>query len=378
MKEVRIGLIGTGVIAHTHIERYKDTNAKVVAACDIDEARLNTFCDKYDIENRYTNFRDLLKRDDIDAVDVCVHNNLHAPLAIEVLKSGKHCYCEKPLAGSYTDALAIVNAAKDNNKMLHVQLAFLYTAQTHAAKKLIKDGVLGKLYHMRSYGYRRRGRPYVDGYAEKEFNSMYWAGGGALYDMGVYHISQLLHLSDLPKVERISGAVYQEMDMDAGRQKLSGFDVEELGVGLVKMAGGMTLDIIESWAINAEPFPGSMICGSKAGLSLNNNELKLISEQSGYPLTSVLDLDAEVYRTHQIDPSLKSMDESQAHWVSVLSGESKLINSAEIALQTMLISEGIYMSSKTGHEVSADEVVTKSITTAIKSQETPFGVLEYI
>lgn len=379
MKEVRIAIIGTGIIAHTHLQSYKDLEGvTVVAACDILEDKLDKFCDKYDIPDRYIDYRELLKRDDIDAVDVCVHNNLHTPLAVAVLQSGKHCYCEKPLSGSYKDAAAIVEAAKKYDKMLHIQLAFLYSHETHAAKKLIEDGVLGNIYHSRSYGYRRRGRPFVDGYAEKEFNSSYWAAGGALYDMGVYHISCLLYLLNLPKVSRISGAVYQELSMDTSRQKESGFDVEELGVGFVKFEGGSTLDILESWAINAVQFPPSMICGSKAGISLAaGSKLELISEQSGYPTVSALDIGAEVYRTHQINPALNSMDSSQAHWVAALRKEVPLLNTAEIALQTMLISEGIYMSSKLGHEVSSEDVVNNSVSTAITKQETCFGMLEY-
>ena len=192
MKEIRVALLGTGVIAHHHAEQYRELpGVTIAAASDILPKKLDDFCDQYHIEGRYANFREMLKRDDIDAVDVCVHNNLHAPLAIEVMRAGKDCYCEKPLAGSYRDAQAIVRAAAETGRKLHVQLAFLYHGATHAAKRLIEDGRLGRLYHARSYGYRRRGRPFVDGYAEKEFNSKYWAAGGALYDMGVYHISAL-------------------------------------------------------------------------------------------------------------------------------------------------------------------------------------------
>ena len=105
MKEIRVAIIGTGVISHQHMERYgKIHNAKVVAACDIDKKKLETWGEKYQIKDLYTDYRQLLKRDDIDAVDVCLHNNLHVPMSLEVLRAGKHCYCEKPMAGSYADA----------------------------------------------------------------------------------------------------------------------------------------------------------------------------------------------------------------------------------------------------------------------------------
>jgi len=379
MKEIRVALLGTGVIAHSHVERYRRIEGvKIVAACDIQEKKLNDFCDSYGIENRYADYRKMLERDDLDAVSVCVHNNLHTPLAVAVMRAGKDCYCEKPLAGTYKDALTIVEAAKETGRKLHVQLAFLYNPATHAAQALIKDGKLGKLYHARSYGYRRRGRPFVDGYAEKEFNSMYWAGGGALYDMGVYHISQLLYLLGLPKVERVTGQVYQEIPMHKGRQQESGFDVDELGCGFVSFAGGLTMDILESWAIHGGVFPNSMIAGSEGGITLGyGDNLKYYNEVSGYPMESTIDSGAEMYRTRQIDPKLSLYDDSQAHLVGALRGECPLLNTAEIALQTMLVSEGIYMSGAKGREVTASEITEQSKSTAITRQEVPFGVLNY-
>ena len=105
LKEIRVGIIGTGMISHTHMQRYaKIPNAKVVAACDLNQEKLDAWRAQYGVESGYTDYRELLKRDDIDAVDVCLHNNLHVPMALEVLKAGKHCYCEKPMAGSYADA----------------------------------------------------------------------------------------------------------------------------------------------------------------------------------------------------------------------------------------------------------------------------------
>lgn len=377
MKEIRVALLGTGVIAHSHATQYqKIPGVTMVAACDIMPKKLDAFCDQYGIENRYANFREMLQRDDIDAVDVCVHNNLHAPLAIEVMRAGKDCYCEKPLAGAYKDALAIVNTAKETGRKLHVQLAFLYRGETHAAKKLIDDGGLGRLYHARSYGYRRRGRPFVDGYAEKEFNSKYWAGGGALYDMGVYHISQLLYLLGQPKVKRVTGQIYQELDMDAGRRAESGFDVDELGCGFVTFENGLTLDILESWAIHAGEFPPSMIAGAKGGLTLGE-ELIYHHEVSGYPMSAKVDVGAEMYRTRQINPKLGLYDGSQEHWVGVLRGECPLLGTADIALQTMLISEGIYKAGALGREVSVEEITAQSVSQAITKQETPFGELVY-
>ncbi len=380
MREIRIGIIGTGIIAHQHMQMYQDIEGvRVVAACDLIPQKLDCFCKRYGIEFQYADYRELLKRDDLDAVDVCLHNNLHAPISIDVMASGKNCYCEKPMAGSYADALAMYKAAKRYGVKFHIQLAMIYGGEVIAAKKLIDEGYLGHIYHARSYGYRRRGRPFVDGYAEKEFNSQYWAGHGALYDMGVYHISQLLYLLDLPKVERISGSIYQEMPMDEERRRISGFNVEELGLGLVKFENGLTMDILESWSIHGAPFPASSIHGAQGGLQFaQSGQLKYYSEIAGYMAETTLDVASEDYRQTQLNPPSRLLyKNSQAHWIGVLRGECPQIDTPAIALQTMLISEGIFLSNQLKREVSAEEVQALSVSNAITEQETPFGELVY-
>ena len=383
-KELRIGIIGTGIIAHSHVEAYQDLpRVKIVAACDLDEGKLSRFCEQYNIEHKYMNFRELLERDDLDGIDVCVHNNLHMPISIEVLRAGFHCYCEKPMAGSYADARKMLDVATECEKKLHIQLATLYTPQAHAAKKFIDENRLGKIYHARSYGYRRRGRPFVDGYATKEFNAKYWAGGGALYDMGVYHISLLLYLLGIPKVERISGQVYQELPMDEERRLEGGFDVEELGCGFVKFENNITMDILESWAIHSGKFPPSMLAGTLGGLTIystgrdNGSPLIYHHEELGFPADTEIDVNAEIYRTRQKDPELSRYDGTQSLWIAALRNECELLDTAEIALNTMLISEGIFMSGTLGREVTRDEIISASKCQAILKQETPFGTLTY-
>ena len=381
MGEVRIGIIGTGIIAHEHALRWQAIpGARIVAACDLQEGKLNLFCDKYGIEHRYVDYRQLLARDDLDAVDVCLHNNLHAPMSIAVMASGKDCYCEKPMAGAYTDALAMHQAAAHFGRRLHIQLGMLYGPQVVAAKKLVDAGRLGPIYHARSYGYRRRGRPFVDGYGEKEFVSKYWAGHGALYDMGVYHISQLLYLLDTPKVSTISGHIYQELDMPSAQRTEADFSVEELGTGYVKFDGGLTMDILESWAIHGGAFPPSSLHGAQGGLKLGGAKpdgLTYYSEIEGYPASAEIDIGAQEQYMQRHDPMRKYYDNSQTLWAGVLTGEGPYINTANIALQTMLISEGIFLSSQLGREVSAEEVGALSRSIAVTRQDAPFGELVY-
>lgn len=365
MEKVRIAVIGNGIIGESHLQTYKNIpEAEVVAICDINEERLNYIGDKYGIARRFTHIGKLLQEKDIDAVDVCLHNNMHAPVSIAVMEAGKDCYCEKPMAGTFRDAQRMYEAMERTGRKLHIQLSLLYTDQTKCAKRFIDAGDLGTIYHMRSYGFRRRGRPYVDGYAAKEFVNTTTSGGGALFDMGVYHISQLLYLTGLPKLERVCGHTYAELDMDPGRREISGYNVEELGVGFATYSGGLSLDILESWAIHGRPFPSSVICGSKAGISLD--PLVIHSRVHDVETDTTVDLGQMNYLAHTVYADSAHYDNSQQHWVHALLGRCELLPTAKIALETQRVQEGIYFSQKLGREVTADEIEALSESKALE------------
>ena len=365
---IRVGIIGGGQIAQTHLTQYSKMSGedvKVLAVADINEGCARTTAQKFAVPNVHTDFRDLLKRDDLDAVDICLHNNLHRPVTELALRAGKHVYCEKPMAGSYRDAAAMLATAKETGKKLSIQLSTLFSNETRAARELIDAGELGELYFARSSGWRRRGRPFVDGYGTPTFVQKRNSAGGALYDMGVYHISQVLYLLGNPKVARVGGKTYQKTAMDEKRRQSSGYDVEELGVGFVRFADGdLTMDIIESWAIHLDAFEGSYVVGTRGGVRLSPFGF---FRSAGYmDLNATTDLERAAFRWTNVAGDHAYYAHAQQHWIAALQGKVPLLPTAEIALNTMLISEGIYLSSQRGCEVSADEVDAASVSTAVK------------
>lgn len=95
MKEMRIAIIGCGMISHRHMTVIENLNKqgynlKVVAAAEIKKDRLEAWGKKYGLDEQdlYQDFREMLKRDDIDEVEVCVHNNLHTSVATAVMVAG--------------------------------------------------------------------------------------------------------------------------------------------------------------------------------------------------------------------------------------------------------------------------------------------------
>jgi predicted dehydrogenase len=365
-KTIRLGIIGVGQIGKIHLETYQNfEDVEVLAIADINEEEVHRVAIAYDIPNAYTDFNDLLKRDDLEAIDVCLHNNLHMPVTVAAFEAGKHVYCEKPMAGSYHDARIMLEKARKFNRKLSIQIHSLYKKDTKAAKVLIDEGMLGTLYHACATGFRRRGRPYVDGYGSSSFVQKKHARGGALYDMGVYHIARMLYLLGNPEPTRISGKIYQETDMDSVRRERSNYDVEELALGFVKFQGGMTLSIAEAWAIHLDGFASSYIVGNKGGIRLEPFGFEGSSQKKSFGfyhsfgdmnLNTSIDLDAFDSRVHYLREHADAYDGSQAHWIAVLQERVELLPTAEVALNTMLISEGIYLSDKLGREVTAEEI----------------------
>jgi predicted dehydrogenase len=168
----------------------------------------------------------------------------------------------------------------------------------------------------------------------------------------------------MPTIERISGKIYQETDMDAPWRQASGYDVEELALGFVKFAGGVTLDIIEAWAIHLDGFEGSCLVGSRGGIRLR--PFSFHTTDCDLEVNSTFELDSADTRWHRLNEKEWAYDSPQHHWVAAQQGIVDLLPTAEVALQTMLISEGIYLSERLGREVTTEEVLAHSQSTAVE------------
>lgn len=415
MSEVRIGIIGTGAISRRHMTVWsKIKGAKVVAACDIDAKKLKEWGERYNFDEKdlYVDFRELLKRDDIDAVDVCVHNNLHTPMAIQVMKAGRHCYSEKPMAGSYKDAKLLYDAAKIYNVKLAIQISSIYNYQTRIAKKMVEDSKLGKIYHARSVGYRRAMRPSVDAPFSPAFIDREMGGHGPMFDTGVYHISQILYVLGMPELRDVYGRAHTGYYLDPHLLKGREYGVEDLAVGIASFKNGVSLEIFEDWAIHMDDVGKGYIVGSMGGLKITatddaGGELARNPNMArggggaafgfgGGPMDPDLvffgfneygglietKLNCTMNQRNEVmkNPFMAVYNDNQLHWLSYLKGDltdETRINSPWIALQTAKISDGVFLSDKLGRSVTSEEIEELSESTAIRRQVTDWGVLEY-
>jgi predicted dehydrogenase len=134
-------------------------------------------------------------------------------------------------------------------------------------------------------------------------------------------------------------------------------------VGFVRLAGGVTLDIIEAWAAHLDGLEGSTLFGSKGGIRLH--PFGFFKSYGHLDVDGTVDLERARGRWNRVRGDAGVYASSQAHWVAALQGKVELLPTAELALRTMLVTEGIYLSSELRREVTAEEVETRSISTAL-------------
>ena len=374
MDEVTIGLIGAGNRGETHSEAYADVpGATVTAVADIDEEAGNRLAEVYDVPHVYTDFREMLDDSGVDAVDVCVHNNLHRPMAVAAFEAGKHVFCEKPLASTNADAKAIADAADAAGKHLGVQNETLLAPETRAAKRLLDAGELGEVAYANAVFTRRRGRPFVDGYGTPAFVSKESAGGGPVLDIGTYEVGRMLYLLGNPDVQRINGQTFDFTDdlyteekvgdnVETYRDRLesSGYDVEDAGKGTARLADGTALSLRAAWH-TYESADGGTVVGSEGGVRFDPFEF--YTTIADYEATVDLDVDEYERRQGLLESDTGYTVERPTqfdHWVETVRGTVDPIPTGDIALNSMFVMEGIYRSAELGREVSADEVADRS------------------
>lgn len=330
----------------------------------------------------------MLKRDDIDTIDVCVHNNLHTPISIAAMKAGYDVYCEKPEAASYHDAKMMIDCAKKLGRKLHVQISSLMTPQTRIARDMIKNGDLGVIYFANLELINRRNRPGLDvrpgmPYSlSTDFYSTKVAGRGKAIDHGVYAIGQILYLLGMPVLKSVSGFAKQAIAVDP---KLitnpDGYGIEDISGGLAKFSNDTAFHYMFASACNYKDYSMTYILGTKGGLEIKDMdggggrwartpeiniafpyrapELTFYGKTNGREVITDMKCDENGSLEMRRDPRMLLYNDNQAMWLAYKLGildDSSRYNTPEIALGMLLLTDGIFLSQELGREMMAEEI----------------------
>ncbi len=145
----RLAIIGTGGMAANHARAFRGIRGcTIVAAVDIDRPRVEAFCREHGIPAAFTSTRELLERADCEAVSIVAPDAMHAPLALQCLRAGRHVLCEKPLALNYPDARKMETVARRAGVVNLVNFSYRNWPCLHAVAKVVHRGDLGDIRHV--------------------------------------------------------------------------------------------------------------------------------------------------------------------------------------------------------------------------------------
>lgn len=345
-KKTRVALIGTGSICQSvHIPAYvKHPDAEIVAICDTNPETLKKVGDDLGLpeKDRYEDYDVLLKRDDIDMVDICTPNYVHMDPTVKALKSGKHVMCEKPIALNAKQGQKMVDAAKESGKKLMIAYCWRWNAGAQALKKFADSGALGEPYYARVQALRRRGVPSWGVFIDKEKQ-----GGGPLIDIGCHALDLTLHLMGHPKPIAASGKTYTKFGRRKGTFGVWGpwdydnYTVEDFAVGIVRFENDATLVLESSFCANIEKdIFNTTILGTEGGMELN--PLKIYREENGMLVDITPVMLPQTVGTHEGE-IIAFIDAIRNDKPSPVPGED--------GLMVAKILDAIYESSEKGKEV---------------------------
>lgn len=272
MKEINFGFIGAGQIAGYSVKPVNaHPQAKVLAAHDLNPARLKELCEEHQIERSYDTVEKLLADPDIHAVYIAVPNKFHAPISIQALKAGKHVILDKPFAMNLAEAEEVAKVANASGKVLMLGMNLRYETGAQKIRALAKQGVFGDIYHAKAYWLRREGVPKMGTW----FGNKELAGGGCLYDIGVHLLDLCLYVIDNFEPVSVYGKTYTlfgnrgigEGNWGRSDRTETKFDVDDFATATIKFQNGATVSLDVAWACHIEQ-PNRMnieVFGTEAG-----------------------------------------------------------------------------------------------------------------
>ena len=356
-KILKIGIIGCGGIANgKHMPALsKVDGVEMVAFCDIVIERAQKAAEKFGTPDAkvYEDYKELIADESIDIVHVCTPNRSHSFITIDSLEAGKHVMCEKPMAKSADDAKRMVEAAKATGKKLTIGYQHRQKSSAQYAKQYIEQGAIGEIYYANCYAIRRRGTPNWGVFLDAEAQ-----GGGPIIDIATHSLDLTLYLMNNYEPEMVVGRTHKKLEHPEagniwGDNGVSTTPLEEAACAFIRMKNGATIMLETSWALNtSEPIEeGSCtLCGSKEGLQIKNNVLKINKIEFDRQTETKVDTSAGGVAFYS-GASTNAIDVEAGNWIRSIIEDTDPVVMPKQALVVSEILEAIYESSKTGKPV---------------------------
>jgi predicted dehydrogenase len=331
MEKLKIGVIGLGWVSQIfHLPTLKKLgDVEITAICDRDKSKAKYIGEKFGIAKTYTDYEEMLSKEDLNAVDICTPTDSHKNISMAALQKGLDVFVEKPIARHYAEALEISETAIKSKRKLMVGMNNRFRPDMMMLKSIIEAGELGNIFYAKA------------GWIKKLSSVNPWltqkdkAGGGVFLDLGLVTLDTLLWALNFPQIRRVNAVTYNHTTKS----------VEDSCVTFFETQNNAALILEVSWSF--QTVADSFYCdifGTKG--SSNLNPLRINKLISG----NIVSVSPTKLETQQ-NISKKSYENELKHFVGAAKGLHPIISTAEEAVQRMKVVEAVYKSAKLKKEV---------------------------
>lgn len=339
MDILRIGIVGAGVIGDAHASAISGlSDQKVMAIADPIEALRSGLAEKYSIPRTYANWEELVADSEVDVVYIGTPNNLHLPIAVSAMESGKDVVSEKPLARNLAEGKAMVNASERTGRKLFVALNHRFWAPNQRVKQLLDAGEIGKPFLAVS--------TFIGNEFDRMDDSANWkgtkdkSGGGVVIDNGTHMIDLLRWwLGDAIAVTARTG-----------RLAISAANKEEDTAALaIEFESGAIAELSLTFGARYSAWPKGF-CGAAIRTEIFGLDGALKVGNDGESLQYInKDNPPTALEASEISTGLPNVQ--QAHFAACIRGEAQPIVTALDGLAALEIVEAAYASAQLGQRV---------------------------
>ena len=351
MSKIRAGIIGTGGISHCHMEGYKalSDRVEVVAVCDIDEEKVKAYAKQYDVARWYTDYNEMMAKEQLDCVSVTTWNAAHKGAAIAAMRGGANVLCEKPMAMNAAEAQEMLDVSRETGKLLQIGFVRRFGRDADTIRQLSAAGTMGDVYYAKATYLRRNGCP--GGW----FGDKAYSGGGPLIDLGVHVIDLTRYLAGNPQPVSAFGVTYSNLGCNRAAGVVSEWDspesaskypytVEDFASAMIRFDNGFTLQVEASFNLNIPRDTGSVqLFGTKSGAKIEGS-VELYSDMAGMFVNVQPQGNTAFVFGDAFNAEIRG-------FIDASEGKAPCRATAEDGVALMKILDAIYESAKTGKSI---------------------------
>lgn len=334
-----IALIGCGRISKNHLESISQLadDLKLVAVCDIVPERAREAGEKYNAD-WYTDYDEILKRDDIDVISVCTPSGLHPEHGIKAARKGINVISEKPMAISLAGADALIKACDDSKVQLFVVKQNRLNTTSQLLKRAVDRGRFGKIYLAQSNVFWQRPQSY---YAQAKWRGTWEFDGGSFMNQASHYIDALLWL--------LGPADHVMAETATMERKI---ETEDTGSAIIKFRSGVIGTINVTMLTYPKNFEGSItILGEKGTAKLGGVAINKIEK---WEFEDYDDDDRLIEEANYTPPNIYGLGHLPYYKnvIEVLNGNEEANTDGRSGRKSLELIIAIYKSAQSGQKVA--------------------------